>query len=440
MHIGNVILKKLEKEIPQIEYNRYIKQIEFCLDKSRSDIAHFLAPNILIANWVKTKYSAKLEHLFEMETGKRPTIEISIKSKDKKNVVTAKEQATKNSMPATQSLLNPSYTFDNFVLGASNEFAFTAAQSVAKNPGVVYNPLFIYGGVGLGKTHLLQAIGNYCQDNGKTVIYVTTEQFTNDFIRQVHNKTMDRFHEKYRLADLLLIDDVQFLSGKTQTQEEFFHTFEALKNNNSQIILTADRDPKQIVGIDDRLISRFEWGVKADIQPPGLETKIEIIKKKCLINQVKLEKSVIEYIATVIDTNAREIEGILSKLHAYSKMMDKELTLEFSKDILKEHIKETQENITAEDIIKIVSKELNVKPSEIQSKSRKKNIVYARRVAIYLTRNLTKYTMPELAKFYGMNDHTSVSHTMKAIQNLINEDANFKLRIEELSNKVTTKS
>lgn len=432
------ILKKLKNEIPEIEYERYIKQITYSVDDSKRDLARFIAPNKLIANWIKTRYSAKLAHLFEVETKIRPLIEIDIKGKQLATKHVQTNRVSNNQKTPAHSLLNPSYTFDNFVQGGSNDFAFTAALSVAKNPGKVYNPLFIYGGVGLGKTHLLQAIGNYCQDEGKSVIYMTTEQFTNDFTRHVYNQTMERFREKYRQCDLLLIDDIQFLSGKEKTQEEFFHTFEELKNNNKQIILTADRMPKQIVGIVDRLQSRFEWGLTADVKPPELETKIEIIKKKCIINQVKLDLNVVEYIATVIDTNPREIEGILSKLHAYSKMMDKELTLDFTKDVLKEHIKEKRENITVDDIINVVSKELVVKPSEICSKSRKKNIVYARRVAIYLTRTLTQNTMPELAKIFGMKDHTSVSHTMKAISKLMQEDHDFKLKISEFTNKITS--
>lgn len=439
MNIGSTVLNLLKDEISESDYNRYIKQISYCTDQSKSDLARFNAPNLLIANWVKTKYSHKIAHLFELKTGLRPQIEIGLPQKKNRSKASKKaEEIATSNKPVTHSLLNPSYTFDNFVEGSSNNFAYVAALNVAKSPGAIYNPLFIYGGVGLGKTHLLQAIGNYNQDLGKSVIYTTVEQFINDFTRHIRNGTMDRFREKYRLCDLLLIDDIQFLSGKTQTQEEFFHTFNELKDANKQIILTADKKPKEIAGIEDRLISRFEWGLLADIQAPELETKIAIIKKKCEINHVLLNNEVIEYIATVIDSNAREIEGILNKLHGFSQMMNKELTLEFTKDVLKDHIKEKRENISVEDIIKVVSKELNIKASEIRSKSRTKNIVYARRVAIYLTRTLTQNTMPELAKFYGMKDHTSVSHTMKAIEKLLNEDANFKLKIDELSNKITS--
>lgn len=437
MNLGEAVLEQLKNEVSDVEYSRYIKQLVYCTQDSKSDLARFIAPNMLIANWIKTKYSNKIAHLFEQKTGIRPLIEIVLEraraTKEKNSA--AKAVAPK---PAIHSLLNPSYTFENFVQGTSNAFAYTAAKSVAEKPGAIYNPLFIYGGVGFGKTHLLQAIGNINQDQGKFVIYTTVEQFINDFTRHLRNGTMDRFREKYRQCDLLLIDDIQFLSGKEATQEEFFHTFNELKSANKQIILTADRKPKEIAGVEDRLISRFEWGLIADIQAPELETKIAIIKKKCEINRVNLDNEVIDYIATVIDTNAREIEGILSKLHAYSKMMSKELSLEFTKDVLKDHIKEKRENITVEDIIKVVSKELNIKISEIRSKVRTKNVVYARRIAIYLTRNLTQNTMPELAKYYGMKDHTSVSHTMKAIQKLIKEDAEFRIKIEELSNKITS--
>ncbi len=438
MNIGDTILKLLKDEISDIDYERYIKQINYCTERSKSDIARFNAPNMLIANWVKTKYSNKIAHLFELKTGVRPVVEIGLPQKKKGSK--AKKEENNHSKPTTHSLLNPSYTFENFVRGSSNDFAYVSAENVAKDPGVMYNPLFIYGGVGLGKTHLLQAIGNYNQDRGKSVIYTTVEQFINDFTRHLRNGTMDRFREKYRLCDLLLIDDIQFLSGKEQTQEEFFHTFNELKDANKQIILTADRKPKEIAGIVDRLQSRFEWGLIADIQAPELETKIAIIKKKCEINRVNLANDSIDYIATVIDSNAREIEGILNKLHGFSRMMNKELTLEFTKDVLKDHIKEKRENVTVEDIMKVVSKELNIKASEIRSKSRTKNIVYARRIAIYLTRSLTQNTMPELAKFYGMKDHTSVSHTMKAIEKLLKEDADFRLKIDELSNKITSGS
>jgi len=273
---------------------------------------------------------------------------------------------------------------------------------------------------------------------GKTVIYTTVEQFVNDFTRHLRNQTMDRFKDKYRQCDLLLIDDVQFLSNKIQTQEEFFHTFETLRNDGKQIVLTADKPPKRIAGLEARLQSRFEWGLVADIQPPELETKIAIIKKKCEINRVILGNDVVNYIATVIDNNTREIEGILSKLHAYSQLMHQEITLDFAKNALREQLQEKRDNITIDGIMKTIGKELNVKPSEIRSKSRNRNIVSARRVAIYLARELTPMSMPQIAQYFGMKDHSTVSHTMKKIHSLLEEDEDFKVKIAELHNKITS--
>ena len=437
MTIGDSILAQLKQEISEVEYKRYIKQLSFCTEDSKTDYALFLAPNPLIASWVRTRYSEKIAHLFEVKTSVKPQVVIELKNKRSAKAQVSETLTSTPQHTAHQSLLNPAYTFENYVVGSSNQFAYSAAQSVCEKPGEAYNPLYIYGGVGLGKTHLMQAVGNRLQTQGKSVIYSSVEQFVNDFTRHLRNQTMDRFKDKYRNCDVLMIDDIQFLSGKVQTQEEFFHTFETLRNENKQIILTSDKHPKQIAGLEDRLKSRFEWGLVADIQPPELETKIAIINKKCEINRVNITKDVIDYIATIIDNNAREIEGILSKLHAYAKLMNQEITLEFTKNVLKEHIKEQLENITIDDIVKFVSKELNVKPSEIRSKSRSKNIVYTRRVSIYLARSLTQNTMPQLAQYFGMKDHTTISHTMKKINELLKSDENFKLKIDELSNKIS---
>lgn len=437
-NIGSMVIQMLKNEINEIDYTRYIKQLSFNEEESKSNLAVFNAPNLLIANWIRSKYADKISHLFEIKTGVKPSVSILVKSQ--------KTTSTQHSAPAIQThsdktpvaLLNPSYTFENFVVGGSNNFAYVAAKSVSEKPGIVYNPLFIYGGVGLGKTHLMQAVGNVMLTQGKTVIYTSVEQFLNDFSRHLSNRTMDRFKDKYRKCDLLLIDDIQFLSNKNQIQEEFFHTFEALRNENKQIIITSDKHPKKIAGLEERLKSRFEWGLVADIQPPELETKIEIIKKKCEINRVKLDKEVINYVATIIENNTREIEGILSKLNAYSQLMGVDVNIEFARNVLKEQMAEKRNNITTDLIMEIVSKELNVKESEIRSKSRNSNIVYARRIAIYLSRNLTPNSMPQLAQYFGMKDHTAVSHTMKKINELIKNDEDFKVKIDELSNKIST--
>ena len=432
MNIGQEVLQALKEEISELEYNRYIKHLSYDAKKSTGDLALFYAPNALVVNWIKNKYREKIAHLFEVKSGSKVNVTITLKN-------TIETRKTKKSVAVKQnsSLLNPSHSFDNFMVGGSNQFAYAAVKSVSENAGKVYNPLFIYGGVGLGKTHLMQAAGNVFQNEGKIVIYTTVEQFLNDFIRHVRNKTMERFQEKYRKCDVLLIDDIQFLSNKEGIQEEFFHTFEALKGAGKQIILTADKHPKKIGGLEARLQSRFEWGLVADIQPPELETKIAIIKKKCEINKVKLSEDIVNYIATVIDSNVREIEGILSKLHAYSQLMHVDIDLDFTKNVLKDQMNENRANLTMETITEIVAKDLNIKPSEIRSKSRSKNIVYARRIAIYICRELTQNTMPQLAQYFGMKDHTAISHTIKKINNLIKDDEDFKMKIDELTNKIT---
>ena len=429
-------MAELKKEISEIEYNRYIKQLRYDEERSKKDHVVFTTTNMLLANYIKTKYAATLAHLFEISTGVKP--EITIGTKNGRKNTRSKTKKSENKTP--QSLLNPSYTFENFVEGGSNEFAVKASKMVVKKPGTAYNPLLIYGGVGLGKTHLMQAIGNALQAKHKTVIYTSVEQFLNDFRRHIDNNTIHNFKDKYRKCDLLLVDDIQFLSNKKQTQEEFFYTFEALYNDGKQIVLTADKHPKQIAGLEERLQSRFEWGLIVDIQPPELETKIQIIKKKCEINRIKLPNDVINYIATVIESNTREIEGIIIKLNAFANFTNAEIDLTFTKNILKENLHEKKQNISLNNIIDTVAKDFNVKKSEICSKGRARNVLAARRVAIYLSRELTTNTMPQLAKQFGMKDHTAISHTMKKINELIESDEEFKLKIEELHNKITTLS
>jgi len=438
MNIGQKVLQELRKEISMMEYDRYIKKLNYDVEQSRSNIAYYNANNMIVAKWVKTKYRDKLAHLFELQSGIRPDVEITI-GKIKKSVkstpITVEQKSNTKSTK-----LNPSFTFESFIVGDSNQFAYTTAKSAAEKPGQQYNPLFLYGGVGLGKTHLLQAIGNYHLNLGKIVIYTTLEQFMNSFTSHLRSQTMDRFREKFRECDLLLIDDVQFLSRKEQTQEEFFHTFNELHNAKKQIVMTSDRQPNKIAGLVDRLKSRFEWGLMADIQPPGLETKIAIIEKKCELDGIRLEKDIIHYIATNMGDNIREIEGTLIKLNALGSMLNQPITMEFTKNAIKDQLKEKKESVSIDDIVKIISNELNIKPSDIKSKKRTKNVVNARRIVIYLARNLTPNSMPQIALYFGMKDHTAISHTMKKINEIIDNDENFKVQLEELSNKVNTNS
>ncbi|MDQ7086257.1 MAG: chromosomal replication initiator protein DnaA [Sulfurovum sp.] len=440
MNIGQKVLFELKKEISEVEYTRYIKKLVYDSKRSRSNIVYYTTHNIIIAKWIQSRYAHKMAHLFEVLNEMKPDVHIELKQSQKQEKKNISSMVTHNveKQNAKSTYLNPSLTFQSFIIGSSNQFAYTTAKSVAEKPGKQYNPLFIYGGVGLGKTHLLQAIGNYHIALGKTVIYTSLEQFMNSFTSHLRSQTMDRFRDKFRECDLLLIDDIQFLSGKEQTQEEFFHTFNELYNTNKQIVMTADRPPNKIVGLVDRLRTRFEWGLMADIQPPGLETKIAIIQKKCELDGIHLDNEIINFIATNMGENIREIEGTLIKLNALSSMLNQRITLEFAHNAIKDQIKEKKENISIDDILKLVSRELNIKPSEIRSKKRTRVVVHARRISIYLARNLTPNSMPQIAVYFGMKDHTAISHAMKKINEIIHNDENFKLLLEELSNKVHT--
>ena len=433
------ILTFLQKETTTSDYERYLKQLNYKKNSSDENIAVFEVSNKFIINWIKTKYTTQIKNAFESLNGTKPTIEIKLSGerlKSKKDII-SKEQ---KSSPAESTMLNPSYSFDNFVVGPSNQMAYNATLAISKKPGILYNPLFLYGGTGLGKTHLLQALGNYAIENGKNVIYVTIEQFMNDFTFSIKNKNMEHFRAKYRKCDVLLIDDIQFLSNKEQTQEEFFHTFNELHNEKKQIIMTSDRLPSQIGGLVDRLKSRFEWGLTADIQPPGLETKIAIIERKSELNGITLDRDVINYIATNLDNSIREIEGVLIRINASASLLNQEINLDLAQSLLKEQIKEQKDNIKLPDIIAIVASELNIKPSDIKSKKRTAIVANARRVVIYLARELTLNSMPDIAKFLGMKDHSSISHNIKKANELIEKDENFKLIIENLKNKIINRN
>jgi len=433
LNLFEKIKETLKSENP-VNYNKFIKNLEFDEKNSTSTNLIIKAPNIFIANFVKRKYLKKIEEIYEKETGINPQINIITKEINYKPV-----KIEEIIQPSTPSVLIPEYTFESFIVGPSNQFAYTAAKSVAENPGKNYNPLFIYGGVGLGKTHLLQAIGNYLKNSLK-VLYVTSKQFMNEFTENIRLKTPEKFHEKYKNCDILLIDDVQFFAGKERTQEEFFHIFNDMYNKKKQICLTADRPPKKLYDLVDRLRSRFEAGLIVDIQPPELETKIEIIRKKCELNGIYLPDEIIEFIATKLDTNIREIEGMITKINAMSKILGvSEITLDFAKQALKEFIKDKREVITLEDIIKLIAKEFNIKPSEIISKSRNKNIVQARRCAIYLAREFTKESTPSIAKYFGLKDHSAVSHAIKSFNKKLKEDSEFRMKIEELKSKIQLK-
>ncbi|NLY04456.1 MAG: chromosomal replication initiator protein DnaA [Campylobacter sp.] len=432
--ITNQVLNELEKSILPNEFNKYIKKLTFDKNKSKPSFVVFRSSNPLMAKFIQTKYADKIAEIYNKITGIKPEIlitsrDINLNSLEKKNI-------KKDSEKPTSTILIESYKFSNFIVGDSNRFAYECSKSVSKNPGKDFNPLFIYGPSGLGKTHLLQSIGNYCIENNKTVVCVTSEQFKNDFTFHIRNQSMEKFRLKYRKPDLLLVDDIQFLGSTDKIQEEFFNTFNELKQAGGQIVMTSDKPPKILKGFEDRLLSRFESGIITDITPPELETKIAIIKKKSEDNKIILSSKIIEYIATNMGDNIREIESSINKLNAFSTLMRTEITLEFTKSVLQDQIRERKESVSLNDVIDIISKELNIKPSDIKSKSRRKNIVEARRIGIYLSKKLTLNSMPAIANFFGLKDHSAVSHNIKKIKELMNEDEFLKIRTDELENKI----
>ena len=340
------------------------------------------------------------------------------------------------------SSFNPRYTFDSFVVGACNRLSHAASLAVAESPARAYNPLFIYGGVGLGKTHLLHAIGQYTLINHgfSRVFYFSSEKFTNEFINAIRdNKTLE-FRNKYRNMDVLLIDDIQFLAGKEQTQEEFFHTFNALHDNNKQIIISSDRPPKEIPTLEDRLRSRFEWGLITDLQTPDLETRTAILKKKALSDAIDIPEQVIQYIAGKVITNIRELEGALIRIVAYASLSKTPVTLELTEKALQDIIFTRKKNITIETIIAKTAENFNIRPEEVLSKKRTQNIAMTRQVAMYLCRILTDLSLPKIGEEFGGRDHTTVLHGFKKINTLISSNSDFKHRLELIKNSIIDNS
>lgn len=338
-----------------------------------------------------------------------------------------------------QSNLNPKYVFETFVIGNSNRFAYAAAQAVAVNPAKAYNPLFIYGGVGLGKTHLMHAIGNHIKMNDpKTkILYISSEKFTNEIINSIQNKNTDAFRKKYRNIDCLIIDDIQFLKNKEMTQEEFFHTFNTLYEANKQIIISSDRLPREIETLEDRLRSRFESGLLADIQPPDLETRIAILRKKTESENISIPHDVISLVASSIDTNIREIEGAYTKIVAYASLMGSPITVELAKKILDDMGTSTKnKQITFDDIIQATAEYFKLKKEEFFSKKRTQNIAYPRQIAMYLCRELADLSYPRIGELFGGRDHTTVIHAYEKIVKKIKEDPNCEKAVAYLVDKL----
>ena len=335
--------------------------------------------------------------------------------------------------------LNPKYTFDTFVIGNNNKFAHAASLAVADSPAEVYNPLFIYGGVGLGKTHLMHSVAHYILDNNPEakVVYVTSEKFTNELIQSIRNKTTIEFKEKYRNIDVLLIDDIQFISGKESTQEEFFHTFNTLHEAKKQIIISSDRPPKEIKTLEDRLRSRFEWGIIADIQSPDYETRMAILNKKIDADGIFIEPHILEYIATNVKSNIRELEGSLNKLIALSRLKKKDINIELAAEAIQDIVNaDTQRSVTPAYIVDIVADHFGLTPQEIYSKNRSNNVAYPRQIAMYMCREYLYMAYNDIGKAIGGKDHSTVMHAVTKIKEDLKNDHTLQNALNVLVKKI----
>ncbi len=437
----DIILQTLKEEydIQDISFKTWIKPIKI-YSVSGNKITLLISEEAMGISYIEKKYLTPLTVTI-CEVMKREYEVTLISAKEKEAAESSKKKKETVSAAKSSSLqnLNPNYTFETFVIGNNNNLAHAASLAVAETPGEVYNPLFIYGGVGLGKTHLMQAIAHFIINNNPNlkVLYVTSETFTNELIDSVKNQKNSEFREKYRNIDVLLIDDIQFIIGKESTQEEFFHTFNALYQDRKQIVISSDRPPKEMETLSERLRTRFEMGLPVDIQIPTYETKMAILNKKAELGGYNIPYDVKDYVATHIKSSIRELEGALTKLSAFAKLSTNPITVEFAEEALKDLISpDSRRDITPELIIDIVAEHFNIRPEDILSQKRSADIVYPRQIAMYLCRQMTTNTVQSLGKAFGNRDHTTVIHGTEKINKMVISDENTKSTIDILIKKI----
>lgn len=409
-----------------------LKPVEF-----KDGVLTLEAPNKFFKDWLTEHYHEQILKTAKNSIDANVRLAFSIGVAEKRSLADDKfpQNTPKSTSHRQDNNLNTKYTFDNFVIGPSNRFAHAAALAVAESPASSYNPLFIYGGVGLGKTHLMQAIGQHLLHKNPNVknLYISSEKFTNQLISAIQNRTTLNFRANYRNLDVLLIDDIHFIAGKESTQEEFFHTFNTLYDARKQIVISSDRPPKEIPSLEERLVSRFEWGLVTDIQPPDLETRIAILRKKAEKEVVAVPNDVTFFIADKIKSNIRELEGALIRVVAYALLIGKEITVELAKEVLKEAIfNEHEKRITIELIQKKVAEYFDIRFSDMVAKRRTKAIAYPRQIAMYLSRDLTDASLPQIGEAFGGRDHTTVLHAYDKIQEALKVNSNTKNMLNHL--------
>lgn len=437
------VLNKLEMQVTVVSFDLWIRTIEVIDFRDRKTLV-LVASSTFAKNQLNKNHKEQLTDAVHAVFGELTDVEI-LDSSEKDNYIKQNKPQDEEieEKQDTVSTFNEKYTFDNFVVGKSNQFVYAAARNVAENPGEKFNPLFIYGGVGLGKTHILNAIGNFIKQNSpdKKIMYVTSEKFTNDYIDSLRGREKEKsnmlFREKYRNLDILMIDDIQFISNKTSTQEEFFHTFNELYQKNKQIIISSDRPPREIATLEDRLRSRFASGLIQDIQAPDFETKIAILKKKVEQERYNIDEEVLIFIAEKVNTNIREMEGLLSKVYFYATLIGKKIaTLEEAREVFKDEQDIQKEQITPNQIISIVCEYFGIGKEEVLGKKKSKEIVEPRMIAIYLINEILDMPLTSIGKLFGGRDHTTIIHSRDKVTELLKTNNKTKNIIAEIKTKI----
>lgn len=428
----------LKEKLNPHNFESWIEPIEPVSFKSH-DLT-LAVPSSFFIEWISEHYKSNIVQIIEDLTGSKTSLSFVIKERRESRPPKEKHHSDQSVVEAggksgrEKSNLNEKYTFDNFIVGKSNEFCCASAKAVADKPGEAYNPLFIYGGVGLGKTHLMQAIGNRILEKRPNfnILYISSEKFVNDLINSLQRGSMVSFRKKYRNLDLLLVDDIQFIGGKERTQEEFFHTFNTLFEMKKQIVISSDKFPKDITNMEERLRSRFAWGLISDIQPPELEIKIAIVRKISKQNGFDINEDVATFLARKVKSNIRELEGCLSRVMAYASLIGKTIDLEMAKDTIKGIYDDTARVLDIKQVQKAVSDFYSLKPVDLKSKNRQKNIALPRHVAMFLSREFTNTSLPEIGRAFGGRDHTTVIHAVEKIKEMVEVNTQLYNEINEI--------
>ncbi len=439
--IWDSFIEEIKKSTSKLSFDMFFSDLSlYKLDVDNKTI-YIQLEDISIIKFLREKYIVQIEDIFSRLLG--DDFQVVIKSKDeyKSNKIDKKKKIRKSLYKDNSKLFNPKFNFENFVVGGNNRFAYAASLAVAESPAEAYNPLFLYGGSGLGKTHLMQAIGIQVIKNDPTsnVLYISSETFTNELIEAINTQNTNQFKEKYRNIDILLIDDIQFLEGKEATQEEFFHTFNTLYENNKQIVISSDRPPSNLQKLDERLTTRFGFGITADVQPADFETRVAILKKKIELAEIEIDNDIEEVcnlIAEKIKYNIRELEGAMNRMISFSEIMNNKIDLDFAKIVLKDIYRDTDKAIAPERIRSTVASYYDIKVSDLDSKRRTAEVALARQVAMYLCRESTDFSFSKIGEIFGGRDHSTVMSNCNKIQNLYQEDELIKYDIDEINKKL----